>query len=285
MSNKFYFGTSIKINNNIIDKIKNIKAVGGNFIQIFIIKPGIKNILEYDKKLDDLKDYLIKNNMKVVVHSSYLHNLARNWDKHSWWLNNLELEIKYAHNIGAIGIVVHFGKKLDLSINEAYNNMYTALIYIHNKTKEYKDIKIFLETSTGQSSEICYKLEDLAYFYKKISRNENKDIKNRIKLCIDTCHVFAAGYSLKTKKEVKLFLESFEELIGLKYVKLIHLNDSKVNVGCQIDRHENIAKGYIGLKGLKYLFNYFRKLKIPTILETPGDSYLSEISMLLKNIS
>jgi len=209
MSNKFYFGTSIKINNNIIDKIKNIKAVGGNFIQIFIIKPGIKNILEYDKKLDDLKDYLIKNNMKVVVHSSYLHNLARNWDKHSWWLNNLELEIKYAHNIGAIGIVVHFGKKLDLSINEAYNNMYTALIYIHNKTKEYKDIKIFLETSTGQSSEICYKLEDLAYFYKKISRNENKDIKNRIKLCIDTCHVFAAGYSLKTKKEVKLFCLAF----------------------------------------------------------------------------
>jgi deoxyribonuclease-4 len=270
----FYFGAQSKLSGKLVDAAKEIYKAGGNIMQILFISPIKK------KELIELKHYLKQHNMKVVVHSDYTHNLAKNWDQYSWWIRNIEKEIKYANIIDAIGIVIHFGKQLDLTIEEAYNNMYTSLIYIHNQTIKYKNIKIFLETSTGQGSEICYKLEDLAYFYKKISKNHNKEIKNRIKICLDTCHVFAAGYNLKTKIHIKKYLETFEKLIGLRYIYLIHLNDCKFDIGSRLDRHESIGQGFIGIKGLILIFNYFRKLEVPIILETPGSSYIKEIPLL-----
>lgn len=278
-----YFGAHFD-SDNLIESAQNIKEAGGNLIQIFLTLPGTVNTKEKsDKELNEFKTYLKNNNMKVIVHSAYIHNIARNWDEYSWWLLNLKLEIKMAYEMGAIGLVLHIGKQLDLSMEEAYNNMYTFLIHLHNQTLDYKDIVIMLETSTGQGSEMCYQLEDLAYFYKKFSKNINKDLKNRIKLCIDSCHIFAAGYDLRTKSAVKSYLEAFEELIGLRHIKLIHLNDCKVNLGGLRDRHNNIGKGYIGLKGLEYFYKYFKGLNVPIVLETPDFGYRTEIK-LLKNI-
>jgi len=183
--------------------------------------------------------------------------------------------------LGALYVVIHIGKQLELSTSEAYDNMYTALLYIHTKTKHYNNIKILLETSTGQGTEMCFKIDDLAYFYKKFSKNINREFRERIKICFDTCHVFAAGYCLKTDVSVKLFLETFEELIGIRHIYLIHLNDCKVDCGEKRDRHQNIGKGYIGYKGLKFFFDYFRKLKVPMVLETPNRGYLTEIKKLI----
>lgn len=282
---KHYIGAHWDLN-NLIDSAKRIKSAGGNLIQVFLTLPGQQITPEKTKReLEAFKKYLVDNEMKVVVHSSYLHNLARDWDQYSWWLKNIELEIKYSHIIGAIGLVLHFGKKLELSLEEAYNNMYTSLIYVHNKTLEYKDVLIILEQPTGQGSEICYKLEDLAYFYKKFSRNQNEEIKKRFKICIDTCHAFSAGYNLKTKNDVKRFLETFEELIGIRYVKLVHLNDCKVDVGSQKDRHDNIGKGFIGYEGLFTLFKYFWNLDVPIILETPDTGYKTEIGLLKEQVN
>jgi deoxyribonuclease IV len=281
--NKFYFGAHNRTSDDMLNGIKEIKEAGGNIVQIFLVPPGSKKVEDRtNTELDEVKKYIKLHQMKLVVHSSYLHNLARNWDTYSWWLKNLELEIINAHKIGAFGLVLHFGKRLDLSTEEAYNNMYSSLIFVLNKTKEFKDVKIFLETPTGQGTEICYKIEDLAHFYKKFSKNPNPEIKERVRLCIDTCHIFSAGYNIVTKNEVKLYLETFEELIGIRYIGLIHLNDSRVEVGAQVDRHENIDKGYIGINGLKAFFNYFRKLKIPIVLETPNNGFEWEIK-LLKN--
>ena len=278
-----YFGAHFE-SDNLIESAKTIKKASGNLIQLFLTLPDRQlTSSRSDEELDNFKKYLIENNMKAVVHSAYIHNMARNWDTYSWWLKNLEIEIEYAHKIGAIGLVLHFGKQLELSIEEAYNNMYSSLIYIHNKTKQYSDVIILLETSTGQGSETCYKIEDLAHFYKKFSKNENKEIRDRFKLCIDTCHIFSAGYNLKTKKDIKSYLETFEELIGLRHVQLIHLNDCKVELGSQKDRHQNIGKGYIGEEGLTAFYQYFKKLGVPIVLETPGDGYKHEIKEL-KNI-
>jgi deoxyribonuclease IV len=268
-----YFGAHPD-SGDLIKGAEEIKNSGGNLIQIFVTNKSDSELLEF-------KNYINKNNMKVVVHSNYMHNLARNWDNYSWWIKSIETEIKQAHLIGASGLVIHFGKKLDLSIEEAYNNMYTSLVYLHNKMIEYDDIVIFLETPTGQGSEICSTLEDLSYFYKKFSKNQNKDIKNRFKLCIDTCHLFAAGYNLKTKKDIKIFLETLEELIGLRYIGLVHLNDSMLDIGEQRDRHDNIGNGYIGFVGLKHIFDYFKKLGVPIILETPNYGFRMEIKMLM----
>ncbi len=158
--------------------------------------------------------------------------------------------------------------------------MYSSLVYLHNKTKEFKDVKILLETSTGQGTEMCYKLEDLAHFYRKFSSNDNKELKSRIKLCIDTCHIFSAGYNIRDTNGVRNYLEAFDELIGIKYVRLIHLNDSRVDLGDKKDRHANIGKGYIGYTGLKLMFEYFKKLDVPIILETPGCVFVKEIKLL-----
>jgi deoxyribonuclease-4 len=266
---------------NLITNAKIVKEVGGNFVQIFLTPPGHKEIEHKDKELQQFKNFLDKNSMRCVVHSSYMHNLARDWDPYSWWIVNLELEIQHAHTVGAIGVVVHFGKKLLLSTEEGYNNMYSSLVYIHNKTKKFSNVKIFLETSTGQGTELCYKIEDLAYFYKKIKKSPLQDLKNRIKLCVDTCHIFSAGYDLRNKTSARLYLETFEELIGLHYIQLIHMNDSKVDLGSQVDRHASIGNGYIGYDGLKYFFDFFKKLGIPMVLETPDATFVKEIPMLL----
>lgn len=278
-----YFGSHESIGDGLINAAKTVKKAGGNMLQIFLTNPRKKlTKRRNNKKLIEFNKYLKDNDMKVVVHSSYLHNLSRDWDEYSWWLTNLELEIKYAHYIGAIGLVLHFGKKLDLTLAEAYNNMYTSLVYIHKKTRNYNNVKILLETPAGQGSEICYKLEDLVHFYKKFSRSENKELRDRIKLCVDTCHIFSAGYDLRNNITVKMYLEAFEELIGLNHIKLIHLNDSKVELGDRKDRHENIGKGFIGFKGLKYFFDYFYKKGVPIVLETPNEGHKWEIKKLLK---
>ena len=159
--------------------------------------------------------------------------------------------------------------------------MFTSIIHLVNKTREYSSVKIFLETTAGQGTEMCYKLDDLAYFYNKFLRCD-KFIKDRVKLCLDTCHIFAAGYDIKTKSSIKKYLKKFNKLIGIKHINLIHLNDSKCDIGCRVDRHENIGNGYIGLSGLKMIFKYFKKLNIPIILETPNNGYQTEIKLLLK---
>jgi deoxyribonuclease-4 len=273
----FYFGSHINVSQGLIQSAKDIYKAEGNLLQIFY--DDAKHFNKSD--INKFKQYLQSNHMKVVVHASYKFNLAREWDKYSHWINHLIDEIEFSYNIGAFGIVLHFGKKLNLSLEEAYNNMFTSLIHVHRHTIKYKKVKLLLETSTGQGTELCYRIDDLAYFFRKF-KIFSSDLRDRFRICIDSCHIFSAGYCLKNKNHIKLFLETFDELIGLRYVSLIHLNDCKVDCGMQIDRHANIGKGYIGYNGLKYFFDYFRKLNIPIVLETPNEGYKYEIRYLTK---
>ncbi|AYV75742.1 MAG: apurinic endonuclease [Terrestrivirus sp.] len=241
-----------------------------DIVQVFV--PSAKT------SISGIKNY----NGKYVVHGSYTINLARNWDEYSIWIHQFIKEIILAHQLKAIGIVIHMGKQLELTKEEAYNNMYTSLLYVNQQTIKYDSVKIFLETSTGQGSEMCYKLEDFAHFFKKIIRLKNTQISDRFKICLDTCHIFAAGYDLSKESSILLYLEALEELIGLRYVGLIHLNDSKNEVGSNIDRHENIGKGKIGKEGLLYIVHYFKKLNVPIILETPSDNIENDLKLILK---
>lgn len=270
----------IHIDNNIHNAINNAKIVkqnGGSIVQMFV------NVMDnkYNSHCEKFKKYCIDNNIKCVVHASYTINCANNWTQYSWWINQFVMEIEFAHNLGAFGIIVHLGKQLNLSIEEALNNMYTSLIHINNLTQKYSTVKILIETSTGQGSEICYKLNDLAHLYRKFLIHKNPNIKNRFGLCIDTCHIFAAGYNITNKHTLEQFLDEFNELIGLNHVKLIHLNDSKTKLGSHIDRHENLGHGFIGLESLVNFTNFFIKQHIPIILETPSSNILSDLKLIL----
>ena len=230
-----------------------------NLAQIFITR----------KKLDTRKtrSYLDKNKILLVVHSNYKHNIADNWDESSWWIKSIINEIKITHELGGKYLVLHLGKKKDLLLETAYNNMYSSLVYILNSTKKYNSVTILLETPAGQGSELCYKLEDLGYFYNKL---KNYD---RLKICIDTCHIYAAGYDISTRSGFDDYLKKFDNLISLDNFKLLHFNDSKYKLGSRKDRHENIGEGCIGKLGLLNFYDYCRKNKIPIILETPDDNF------------
>lgn len=268
----YYLGSHIDSSNGILNAAMMINKINVNVLQLFV--------KQNDKDAEKFKTYILENKINVIVHAPYTINLASNWDKYSWWIQHFIVQIETAHKIGAFGIVIHLGKQLKLSVEESYNNMFSALLFVHNQTKKYDDVKIIIETSSGQGSELCYKIEDLAYFFKKLSKNKDESIKKRFRICIDTCHIFAAGYDLRSKSKIKLFIEAFEELIGLRHIAIVHLNDSQNEIGSNIDRHANIGDGYIGKDNLIEIFKYFRKINVPIILETPNS--ISDIDMLTK---
>jgi deoxyribonuclease-4 len=262
---------------NDITDIESIKSYGGNIVQLFV-PSKTKN---KQNEINLIKSKLVEFNVKCIVHANYSINLANDWDTHSWSIEHFINEIETASEIGANAIVVHLGKSLNLTIEEALNNMYTSLMHVHEQTKHISNVMILLETSSGQGTELCNKIEDFAYFFKKLANHPNKEIKKRFGICLDTCHIFASGYDIRKKKAIEIFLDTFEELLGIQYIKLIHLNDSKNEIGSMVDRHEQIGKGYIG-KGLFHFYKYFKKINVSIILETPSDSYKKEIKNLLK---
>lgn len=272
-----YFGAHYS-SRDLIKSAKKIKKYGGNLVQIFLDTQNVNM-----DELIEFKNYLINNDMKVIVHSSYFNNIGKYWDEYSFWIQNIITEIELCHVIDAPYLVLHLGKRLDLSLEETYNNMYTSLIYIHNKTKKYEDVVIALETSSGQGSEVCTTIDDLAYFYKKFSNNIDIGIKHRIKLCLDTCHIYQAGFDkLENRNDVKLFLESWNKKIGIENIKVVHLNNCSYKYGNKRDVHANIFIGHINENALIHFYKFFRKHNVPIILETPNNGYKTEIRLLLK---
>ena len=275
-----YFGAHIDVSKGLLKETKRVLKFGGNMVQLFLTTPGYRKVSKKtEPELMEFKKFMKENKIKCVVHGSYILNLARDWDYHSWWLKNLQLELQYANKIDAIGVVVHFGHQMKLSKRKAMDNMYTSILQIINKTKNIKT-KIILETSSGQGTEMCYTIEDMSKLYKRLIKIKN--MKERIGLCIDTCHVFAAGYDLRTKNTIDSYLKQFDKYIGLDNVSLIHMNDSKVKLGEKKDRHDNIGKGFIGYIGLRLIFKLFYKKKIPIILETPYSLHKKDFKLLMK---
>ena len=191
---------------NIINETLNVHKHNGKIIQLFINKTS-KHAKE---KYTELKNLLVNNKMKCVVHSSYTINLAKEWTYHSWWIKQFIIEIDMASYIGAYAIVIHLGKQLDISYEEAINNMYTSLMYINTQTKD-KNVKILLETSSGQGTEMCYEIDKLAHFCNKFLKHKNKEICNRFGICLDTCHIFEAGYDIRGNKNIESYIKKYCE--------------------------------------------------------------------------
>jgi deoxyribonuclease-4 len=267
-----HINSNVNTLNDELKKYDNLKC-----LQLFV---NINH--KYKSQYDEFKSLAIKNKVNIIVHLSYTINIAQNWDQYSWWITQLIMEIKLAYNIGAKIAVLHLGKKLDQHLNVAINNMYSALLYVLMQIKDI-DIKILLETSSGQGSEMCITLDDLSNFINKLLNNKNKHISDKIGICVDTCHIFNAGYNLNTSKDVTNYIKEFDQKIGIKHIKLIHLNNSKTELGSNIDRHDNLEKGKIKVEGIKEIVKFCNKLDIPIILETP-DEYIDDDLKFVKSI-
>lgn len=265
----FCINLPLNINNNMpeydVDNINVIKKLSNKFnsIQIMFSKNNIKT--------DDFKNIkkitcLFKN---VYIHASYQINIGAELIPTQENLYNISFdllinEIIYSNKINAKGIVLHIGKnvknKYDSDI--IYNNMVKFIIELFRKLKNKKiKINLLLETPAGQGGEMCYNLNEFIEF---IQRFKDQYFYDQLNICIDTCHIFQAGYDLNNNNIIKELHELFKPVFNK--IKLIHLNDSYNPVGKHIDRHEQLGKGYIEInKLIKFIYPY---IKIPFILET-----------------
>lgn len=269
------YGVHIKQSSNMLDSIKyyydNYKI---QCIQFFLHSPTqrIKTLSQTKKdELQHIKQYCNKNNIQMFVHAPYTINISKQLTNPKskeldWWIASIIKELKIADSFGINAVVLHVGKSLELETKEAISNMYISLQIIVKQIQKY-NIKILLETSAGQGTELLYNMNDYLDFYKSLTI----EMKKKIFLCLDTCHMFSAGNDVRTKKNVDDLIEKINDEIGINSVHLIHLNDSKMDFFSRRDRHESLGKGYIGDTGLRQMFNHAKKNNIPVILEGPGD--------------
>ena len=211
----------------------------------------------------------------IIVHAPYIVNLA-NFEKAKFAIDFLTKEIQMMNLIGAKYLVLHPGAFLKQDQEETLKFLAKNLKKILNQTE---DVTIALETMAGKGSEIGTNLEQLKLLIDLVD-------DPRIGICLDTCHMWDAGYDLKTDFEENNGQNLINLLINLNLmdrVKVIHLNDSKNPIGSKKDRHENIGKGHIGLKALKNIVHHRAFAHIAKILETPCDEediYQKEIALL-----
>jgi deoxyribonuclease-4 len=208
----------------------------------------------------------------VVAHDSYLINLC---SKELEMLNKSRDsfldELKRCELLGIPHLNFHPGAHLGLGEDEGIKIIAESLNVAHSKTPGYK-VTSMIEATAGQGSAIGYKFEHLR---KIIDLVEEKD---RITICIDTAHIFAAGYDIKDSTNYEIVINEFDNIVGLDKLKCIHMNDSKKPLGSKVDRHEHIGKGFIGLQGFTNIMNDKRIEHIPKILETPkGKEQLEDL--------
>jgi deoxyribonuclease-4 len=205
-----------------------------------------------------------------MAHDSYLINLASPddalWDRSKRALLD---ELRRCDLLGLEQLVVHPGAHVGSGESEGIGRIAAALDWIQAEEGDL-DVKIALETTAGQGTSIGHQFEHLRDIFTEVQEPE------RLFVCLDTCHIFAAGYDIRRQQDYSETIELFDAIIGLEKLKVIHLNDSKRDLGSRVDRHEHIGKGFIGEDGFRWFLNDPRFVEVPKILETPkgsDDSY------------
>ncbi len=248
-----------------------IKEVGGEALQIFT-----RNQRQWSPaplKTDEIELYkeahAKTDNMIVASHGSYLVNLASGKEELlEKSITNFALELERCGQLGIPYVVLHPGSHggdgVELGLERFVAGLDRAI------ERSGQEVQVLTETTAGQGTSLGATFDELAYIL------QNTHYPELVGVCVDTCHIFAAGYELRTATEYDATIKDLNEKIGLDKVKLFHLNDSKKELGSRVDRHEHIGKGEIGLDGFRYLMNDKRFAHLPMTLETPKTESLLE---------
>jgi len=196
----------------------------------------------------------------VVAHASYLINLAGEPPQRKNGLAAVREDLVRCASLGIEHLVLHPGScpDLEVGLDRIVDGLDEAMEAVSTRR-----VKLLLEVTAGQGNCIGHRFEHLAELLSRVRR------KSRYGICLDTAHMFAAGYDLRKPKAWQDTMEAFETIVGFKNLKAMHVNDSKKPLGSRVDRHENIGEGEIGLPGFRNLVNDPRFENIPLILETP----------------
>jgi len=248
-----------------------IKEAGGDALQIFTRNQRQWNpapLTEEERKLfaDAWQESV---NMPVASHASYLVNLASGKpDLVKKSIAAFADELKRSELLNIPFVVMHPGSHggdgVDTGINRFIQNLDLALELADNQ------VMVLLETTAGQGTGLGSRFEEIAAII------EGSKYQEKLGVCVDTCHIFAAGYDIRSPESYQETMTEFDRLVGIERIKFFHLNDSKKGLKCRVDRHEHIGKGEIGLEGFRNLLNDPRFANHPMTLETPKGKDLQE---------
>ncbi len=199
---------------------------------------------------------------RPCAHDSYLINLASPddvlWKKS---VDALVIELERAESLGLEGVVMHPGSFVSSSEEEGQRRIIEGLNEAHHRTAGIR-CQYWLETTAGQGSNLGHRFEQIGYLLENVRNPE------RLGVCVDSCHIFAAGYPLETKDEYAATMDEFDRHIGVNLIRAWHLNDSKKPLGSRVDRHEHIGEGFLGLEPFRHIVNDIRFADTPMYMET-----------------
>ena len=200
-----------------------------------------------------------------IAHDSYLINLASPdqalWEKS---VDAFGIEMLRAEKLGLSYVVTHPGSFTVASESKGIARIIEALDRVHRQTFGIK-ARVLLENTAGQGTNLGWRFEHLAAIIAGVKDSQ------RLAVCIDTCHMLAAGYPLQTHEQYQATMKELDRVVGLERVKAVHLNDSKKPLGSRVDRHEHIGRGQLGLEAFRHLLNDRRFRETPMYLETPKE--------------
>jgi len=262
------FGAHLSIAGGYHKAVERVSKMGGSCLQIFSTSPRGWNKTELTPEtkrlfLDSKKSLAIN---PVFFHASYLINLADEGEVGTKSKQSLIYELGIASQLGVVGSIVHTGSfKGDASIvwDVSQNKKYSVLINNINEVLTNTPSDTFLIIENAGNKKIGQNIDEIAAIVRDVD-NE------RIKVCLDTCHLYSAGYELSTQEKLNTFLSEFDNKIGLNKLSVFHINDSRDPYNSGRDRHENIGQGTLSLEPFKLLLKDARTQNLPFIIETPG---------------
>lgn len=260
--NELIIGSHVKFTNDeqLLGSVKEALSYNANTFMFYTGAPQNTKRSPINEELTIASYKLMKehniNPEKIIIHAPYIVNLG-NLENFDFSVSFLKNEVERAHLLGVKNIVLHPGASVRYSKSESLSSIIKGLNLILDNNY---DVTICLETMAGKGTEIGASMEDLKTIIEGIK------YQDKIGLCLDTCHLFDSGISLTN---FNTYLDDLDKFIGLKYLKCIHINDSKNPIGSHKDRHENIGFGSIGFDTLINIIYNDRLKNIPKILETP----------------
>ena len=272
-------GMHVSISGSIDRAVDNAVAMGCTAFQIFTRNPrgwaakplASGDVAKFRKKVEASGI----DRFATVAHMPYLPNLSSpEDDPFARSLSSLIDEIKRCSKLGIPYIVAHLGSHKGAGDKKGIEKLVRAFTKAAEGTGD--DVTILLENTAGQKNSVGSDFGQLASIFEQLRPAA------RFGVCLDTCHAFAAGYDLRTERAVSEALGEFDRTVGFENLRILHLNDSKGEIGCNIDRHEHIGLGHIGEKGLARVVRVINDRKVPIILETPIDERRDDMGNLKK---
>lgn len=256
------------------------KTIGAEAIQVFASNPRgwamPESNPEADQKFRELSDEL---DLERYVHAPFLINLGSpTQGTYENSLASTAYSLKRGREIGAKGVVIHTGSAVDEGhVKRAWQQISKGVMPILKKLQE-EDPWLLLEPTAGQGQSLVRKLDDLTKYLDAL------DWHPKVGVCLDTCHVFAAGHDIKSAGGMKKTIDLLVEIVGIERIQLIHANDSMDVLGSLKDRHQNLGQGEIGKRPFEELLAHPAIANAPLILETPGEEpeHGSEVALLKK---